>query len=365
MSAPPALLFVSGEYPPDVGGVGDYTCQLRAALAAAGWSSRVLTRRHVRRWDARALPRLLREAPRDGIVHLQYQPAAFDLLGDICLAPALLRRLKPLVTVVTTFHDTRVPYLFPKAGRLRSAAVRLLARTSHAVVTADARDMAALGGPSRRHVAIPIGSNVRCQPPTGYDREAFRQSALRAAPQSLVVAYFGLLNASKGLDVLLDAFANVASQRPDARLLLLGGEIGASDPTNAEVARRIRARADARVIRTGWLAPTDLSAHLLSADVALLPFVDGASGRRGSLLACAEHGLPIVSTKPAAPEVADAVRAVPSNASALAAAVLSLANERELAGALRSASRGLAARHAWPSIAAAHVGLYESLRGAA
>src|SRR5207237_4253820 len=97
-----------------------------------------------------------------------------------------------------------------------------------------------------------------------------------------------------------------------------GGEVGASDPSNAAVATRVRQRLDKRVIQTGWLDPAALSSYLLAADVALLPYADGASGRRGSLLACAEHRLPIVSTLPAAPEVADAVLAVEPNAAALA-----------------------------------------------
>jgi hypothetical protein len=77
------VLFVSGEYPPDVGGVGDYTARLRAALGDVGVGSDVLSRRTVGRWDARALVRLGRVARRYDVVHVRYQPA-FDLLGDVC-----------------------------------------------------------------------------------------------------------------------------------------------------------------------------------------------------------------------------------------------------------------------------------------
>jgi glycosyltransferase involved in cell wall biosynthesis len=179
----------------------------------------------------------------------------------------------------------------------------------------------------------------------------------------LVVVYFGLLNASKGLDLVLDAFSRVAARRADARLLLLGGEVGASDPTDRLTASRIQARLDDRVIHTGWLEPAAMSAHLLAADVALLPYTDGASPRRGSLLACAEHNLPIVSTQPAAPEVAAAIHAVPSDATALAEAVLAVSSDDALAARLKGASRSLAEAVAWPQIAAAHRGIYESLRG--
>jgi glycosyltransferase involved in cell wall biosynthesis len=356
----PPLLFISGEYPPDVGGVGDYTARLRAGLTSLGWQSGVLGRRQVRHWDARSLVQLVRIAPRTGVVHIQYQAGAFDLLGDVCLMPTLLRHLRPRTRVVTTFHDARAPFLFPKAGPWRHKAVRLLARTSHAVVAADARDLATLGGPSPRHHHVPIGPNVLCAPPPGYDRLAFR-SALGLEPQTLAVVYFGLLNASKGLDVLLDAFNLITARHPDGRLLLLGGEVGASDPTDRQTAARFRQRLDQRVLQTGWLPPPQLSAYLLAGDIALLPYADGASPRRGSLLACAEHGLPIVSTTPAAPEVADAVHAVEPDPVRLADAVLHLAQTPADAARLRDSARALAARCAWPRIAQAHVQIYEQL----
>jgi glycosyltransferase involved in cell wall biosynthesis len=357
------ILFVSGEYPPDVGGVGDYTARLRAALADRGWPSRVLTRRQVTHWDARALLWLPRAARGARIVHIQFQAGAYDLLGDVCLMPLLVRRFLPGRRVVTTFHDTRVPYLFPRAGRLRPGALQLLARSSDAIVATDGRDIRALGGPSPRHHRVPIGSNVGCEPPRGYDRAAFR-THLGLTPDTLAIVYFGLLNSSKGLDLLLDAFDIVIGSRPDTRLLLIGGDVGASDPTDRATAAAIHARFQrlgSRVLRTGWLPPADVSAHLLAGDVALLPYADGASARRGSLLACAEHGLPIVSTLPVGPEVAGSLQAVAPFPRQVADAVLRVAADSTESARLRDASCTLARQTAWPAIAAAHVGIYERL----
>jgi len=136
--------------------------------------------------------------------------------------------------------------------------------------------------------------------------------------------------------------------------------MGASDPTDrvtaARVARRIE-RLGTAVIRTGWLPPERLSAYLLAGDVALLPYADGASARRGSLLACAAHGLPIVSTQPVGSEVAGYVEAVPPSADALVDGVLRVAAEPSR----RDASRALADAIGWPRIAARHVEIYERL----
>jgi glycosyltransferase involved in cell wall biosynthesis len=356
------IAFISGEYPPDVGGVGDYTAHLRAALEAGGHASTVVTRRHVGgRWNARALAWLVRHAPKAGVVHIQYQAAAYDLLGDMCLLPGLLRGLRPRLRLVTTFHDVRVPYLFPRAGALRESAIRLLARTSHAVVAADQSDLAVLRGVNKTSFHIPIGPNVACSPPDGYDRTVFRHS-LGLEPDDLALVYFGLLNASKGLDLLLSVFEFLLRERrARARLLLLGGPAGASDPTDLETATSVRdslARFGSRVTRTGWLAPPQLSEYLLAGDVALLPYVDGASARRGSLLACAEHGLPIVSTRPAGSEVAAFVRAVEPNIRALTDAVLAAAQNP---APLATLSRALASEMSWTRIAGLHIAMYDQL----
>jgi glycosyltransferase involved in cell wall biosynthesis len=350
------ILFVSGEYPPDIGGVADYTARLRTELTAIGCNSTVVSRTDVRRWNSRALALLVRRAPHTGVVHIQYQAAAFDLLGDICLLPLLLRR-RPKLRVVTTFHDARVPYLFPKAGRLRLAALRLLARTSHAVLAADERDLALLGG---RGYQVPIGSNVASAPPPGYSRAAFR-AQLGFAEDDLVLVYFGLLNASKGLDTLLDALALL----PQPRLLLLGGDVGASDPTNRRTADAVAERLAVfgpRVIRRGYQSPSGISAHLLAADIAVLPYTDGASPRRGSLLACAEHGLPIVSTLPVSQAVADAVVGVPpADPRALADAISSIRDNPAVDARLRTGSSALATRCSWPAIAEKHVAIYREV----
>ncbi|MBK9234160.1 MAG: hypothetical protein IPO15_25800 [Anaerolineae bacterium] len=60
------------------------------------------------------------------VVLIQYQTAAFGLHPAVNLLPGWLRlrlgRRRP--RLITTFHDLKFPYLFPKAGPLRLAAVR-------------------------------------------------------------------------------------------------------------------------------------------------------------------------------------------------------------------------------------------------
>lgn len=115
------------------------------------------------------------------------------------------------------------------------------------------------------------------------------------------------------------------------------------------------------VQQTGYLEPSALSAHLLACDLALLPYADGASPRRGSLLACAAHGLPIVSTLPASQALADAVLAEPADAQRLSTAVLNVVDDAALRVRLRAGAAALIERCSWQAIAEQHLRIYQTL----
>ena len=140
---------------------------------------------------------LIREL-RPDVVHIQYQSAAYGLHPAINYLPWRLRLLRHGFRIFTTFHDLRFPYLFPKAGPLRWQAVLALARGSDANVVTNPADWQGLGsaGLTARLRPIPIGSNIQCEPPAGYDR--VRQRAQwSAGPDTWLLAYFGFLNAAR------------------------------------------------------------------------------------------------------------------------------------------------------------------------
>ena len=92
----------------------------------------------------------------------------------------------------------------------------------------------------------------------------------------------------------------VRAGRP-ARLLMVGGKVGASDPTNQAYLEHVeRLAVDLgvadRVQWTGFTSSDQVSANLLAADCAVLPYHEGATLRHGSLMAALAHGLPIAST---------------------------------------------------------------------
>jgi glycosyltransferase involved in cell wall biosynthesis len=398
---------LTGESPPDQGGVGDYAARLSEALATLGVPVGVLTRRRpglpvhrsyrsgdagiavpvharVETWDARAWRQVCRALARLGprpLLHIQFQAGAYDLGGSVHLLPGIVRSALPRARVVTTFHDFLPPYLFPKAGALRVAANRLLARTSHAAIFTDLADLEQSGVGVRGHV-VPIGSNLDPDPSTALPHADVHR-LLGADDGTFLVGYFGFLNASKGVPTLLEAIGRLAATRP-VKLALIGGETGASDPTDLEQARAIDEAIERQglkdmVIKTGFLPPRDLSATLLACDALALPFRDGAAARRGTLMAALAHGLPTVSTiperhhLPSSPPAfwlgvgprgvpvrdGEAILLIPPDDPAtLADALARLADDEELRSRLAAGARVAAARIAWPTLAAETAAIY-------
>jgi glycosyltransferase involved in cell wall biosynthesis len=385
---PRRIALLTGEYPPQPGGVGDYTQQLALALRRRGHSVATLTIQEGRLlayerlgdgetarpmsaagldWSPRAWPAVITalDALRPAWLHIQYQTGAYAMAPGVNLLPWRLRAMPGRPLVAVTFHDLLEPYLFPKAGPLRTWANRRLAADADATVatnSADAAGLARLVGPPP--FLIPIGSNIPVAPPPGYAPAAWREQ--HGVPNdAMLVAYFGLLSPSKGADLLVEAIAQLATPW---RLLLIGG--GATAPQDVAHAEAVRARVAAlgladRLVETGHLAAPEVSAALLAADLVALPFRDGASFRRGSLLAALAHGRPLVTTTPADPNDAAllapaALLVPPGSPGALASALARLAADPEARARLGAAGPGLAARFSWERIAERHEELYAS-----
>lgn len=376
---------VSGEYPPAVGGVGDHTARLALELSRAGHSVEVLTSavlaeprearavvlRYITRWDWRILlqlPRIARQRQWD-VLHIQYQPAMYALHGAINLLPWVLRGRAP--AVVTTFHDLRFPYLFPKAGRLRTEFVAALARGSAGVIAVSDGDLPALltwrrHSPRRSTQHVPLGDQLDASPPSDLSRLAWR-SRLGVPSGSPLVAYFGLMNDSKGVIELIEALA----QTDGVYLVLIGETLGASDATNQRYLTAVRERISAlkladRVAWTGYVSASEVAGWLQVADLVALPFTDGASLRRTSLIAALRRGRPVVTTTPSVESpsldaASDAAAFVPGrDPDALARVIDALVRDPAQCARLGAAGARFAERFSWPSVVQRTLDVYDA-----
>lgn len=329
--------FVTGEFPPMEGGVGAFTQELAKAMAAVGHEIHVITgqqarppasQRRVRdllepvnlgfaylhptirnwRWSSMsAIVDIVLRYELD-LVNIQYQAAAYNMRSPaINLLPW---RLKGVVKTAVTFHDLRVPYLFPKAGRLRETAVNFMARQAHGVIVTNPADYQSLlrlrsgqasnlQSPVRQ---IPIGSNITTFTPAPGQIAAARDE-LGLAEGDCLLGYFGFLNESKGADTLLQTVAQL-----DARhhLVFIGGQTGSSDPNNQAFLVSLQQiitdlGLEKRVHWTGFVPDKQVSTFLHAADVMVMPYRDGVSLRRGTLMAVLAHGRSLITTTPSIP----------------------------------------------------------------
>ena len=387
---------VTGEFPPMEGGVGAFTDQLARALTALGHEVHVITSTKARPADlpktlsslrepldldyARVHPRIRRwrwpslSTVADlvirydmDLVNLQYQAAAFNMNSPA--VSFLPWRLKGVAPTVVTFHDLRVPYLFPKAGGLRERAVRGLARRAGGCIATNAADVRRLQGWTHSPIRqIPIGSNIDAYEPNHIEIAEVR-SALGLAGNDILLGYFGFLNETKGADVLIDALT-----RLDGRfhLVFIGGQTGDSDPDNnqtflARLHRRIdEAGLGGRVHWTGYLSQVRVSTHLAAADMMVMPYRDGVSLRRGTLMAVLAHGRPLITTTPAEPSPEFRQRdnmwlVPPDDSAALVEAIQLLADDHALRGRLGEGARELAQSYGWDAIAGQTADFYAEL----
>jgi glycosyltransferase involved in cell wall biosynthesis len=357
----PRVLFVTGEYPPLRGGIGDYTDHLRMALAERGVRSIVLSGpgasgegvHRVRAWNWRSYRRVARlvRAERIDVVHIQYQAGVFDMHVALNLLPGTVRaRLR--VPVVTTFHDLRPPYLFPKAGSVRKLAMLRMARMSSAVVTTNPGDEAAMQRAGVHAVRIPIGPNL---PPPMPSVEVDRT----------VVAFFGYPTRMKGTEELIAAVGRLATSRP-VTLLMIGdqGQPSAmNDILGSEHLDQLARQAGVLIRRTGRLSPQDASDAMASAGVVVLPFRAGASQRSGSLLAALQSGRPVVTTAPANASNLGDLGNLPQLTLALREDIEDLCAAIATALASPRQPQPLPGEYRWQSIAERHHEVYADTRG--
>jgi glycosyltransferase involved in cell wall biosynthesis len=376
---------ITGEYPPMQGGVGAFTQELARALTALGHEVYVFTDHRAavpianspvqvtadaHSWGWGTLSRIRRwaQAQKLDVVNIQYQAAAFNMAAFVHILPLRLDSAH----VVTTFHDLLVPYLFPKAGPLRYQAVLTLARSSDGVIVTNRGDERRLGSEkvvaSLRH--IPIGSNIRPELAPDYNRSVWR-AALGFQPDDTVIGYFGFLNASKGIDTLLQALRITRNNNLPAKLLVIGGRTGTSDPANIVYAREVDAMVEdlnlhEHIRWTGFVDSAAVSGHLAACDILALPFRDGVSFRRGSLMAALAHGCAIITTHPQVdmPELVEDVHVrliPPDSPTALAIAIEDLADNPELREEMGRNARALSARFTWETIAAQTAAYYAEI----
>ena len=311
--APMRIAFVTGEFPPDTGGVGDYTQHLAGALGDRGHEITVVstaaehdahagghgdTRFEVlttggRPSAAGSVMTIVRSL-RPGVVSFQYVPQMYGRAG---IAPAIatlpLKLRREGIRVVCTMHEIASPF----APGPRRSAVALAHRLQAAVLLAGCDTVivtnAAHGrfarrlslGRARVH-QIPVGASVL---PHG-DRAASAALRHEFGEAVLLAGDFSPLAVGKRPEDLI-ALARTAG--PRARFMMMGGLPADARRRAAFIRRAEAAGVDDRFLWTGQLTSRDISRHLGALDLYVHTSHAGPTG--GSTTSALAHGLPAVA----------------------------------------------------------------------
>jgi len=375
------VCMIGGSYPPMKDGVGDYTRQLflalkrvlgseNVSLITTATSLSVSQRREgvygiVRKWDLRStigVGRLILKL-RPNLLHIQYPGTGYGRAPFVNLLPPLIRAARPSIKIVSTLHEF---------GNLRlRAKLRLLPGilASHKIIIVDAgyeRSLRAAYAPlSRKLVCIPVGPNVEPQlprPAGGLNILRQRLGIGRTAP---VISFFGIIRGGKGIVFLVRAFCQLLRRRPSAKLLLIGHVHEGYFRTHI-ASLALQLGITEHIVLTGSCHSEQLSEYLSISDVCVLPFEDGASTRRSSLILAIAHELPIVTTPPksAFPGLANGVNVVlveHGNVGQLCDEVDALIGDVVLRDRIKQNVALLKQRYSWANIAKETADLYRSV----
>jgi glycosyltransferase involved in cell wall biosynthesis len=307
-------VIITGEYPPQPGGVSDYTRLLACSLAEHGddvqvWAPKYEGRQpndegvEVRRVSGafgpaslRRLSTALGQIPRPFEILVQYVPHAYGWKAmNVPFCAWLFRHRRERLSVM--FHEAVFPLAWsqPFSHNVLGLVTRLMAglvvhAAERSFVSIQAWQTLLEGMSPRGPVRwLPVPSNIPAVLLEDLRDELRKKVAPK--PGTLVIGHFGTFG--RLLKPLLTKILPPLLATP-ARIGLL---IGPGGPEFATELILKFPSLNGRLHCSGGLQTCEVPAWLAAADVLVQPYPDGASSRRGTLMAGISLGMPIISNE--------------------------------------------------------------------
>lgn len=308
---------ITGEYPPAIGGVGDYTVVVSEALSARGvrihvWCSG-RTGESVMAPDIkvhgigptfgiRAMRRLGSSIKNDGaVIVLQYTPHAYGFRAmNVWLCFWMLwRALWFRQFLIVMFHEVALPYTRGLFARNIVAAVqRLMAwclvRAADSIFVSTPAWTPVLEDIARRKLYplwAPVPSNI---PPA----QSAAVTELRARildgekADAIIVGHFG--TCGPAIESLLrPVICRLIREDERLHILLIGRD---GDDLRRKLVQEEGAPG-VRVTATGELGPDAIATHMGACDLAVQPYPDGITTRRTSAMAWLANGVALITNE--------------------------------------------------------------------
>jgi glycosyltransferase involved in cell wall biosynthesis len=303
------------EYPPQPGGVSDYTSLVAAGLADAGdevhiWCPGVAFSlstdgptvhrmlRRIKPGDLHRLSTELNAFPVPRRLLLQWVPHGYGYRSmnlPFCLwlwARSVFRRDEIDIMVHEPFLAFREGNLKQDlAGVVHRIMTMILLRSTRRVWVSTPKWIEGLRpyalGRKISFEWLPVPSNV----PIVDNPVAIREIRRGLNDGDIVFGHFGAFGTGIA-SLLQDMVPCLLRAMPNATMLLLGP---GGERFRAELIGQYPEIAG-RIVATGYLSLSDISLHISACDVMVQPFPDGVTTRRGSVMAALSHGRATITT---------------------------------------------------------------------
>jgi len=292
-----------------------------------------------------------RHVPRPRWILLQYNPFSYGYWG---VAPRLVRDIArfrrgagvPLAVMVhvawvDTSDRARARWRSSLMGTYQRAQLAALLGVADAAIAATEALATKLG---HEAIHVPVGSNIT---PLAIDRASARRRL--GVGKEFVVCLFGTGEPNRAIEYASTAIRLLAERRGPSAVRVLNLGVGAPPlDLPPEVA----------VEHPGFLDADGLSLRLHASDVLLLPFAEGLTTGRTTLMAGLAHALPVVALRSSATDrlLSDSHAALTltpvGDVAAFARATLDLSGDPNRLRACGEAGRELyAGNFDWPHVA--------------
>lgn len=305
---------VTSEYPPDVGGVSEYTRQVAQALVSAGdevhvWCPRCEsepadTGVHVHGEmggigprDLRRLDRRLNQYEGPRRVLVQWVPHGFGYRSmNVWFCLWIATRAWRGDHVQLMVHEPYVEF----SGPLRHRAMAVVHRLMTIVLLAASRHVwMSIPAWESRLRPYALGRSLRMEwlpVPGSAQPDATAAAAWLRREESNdgrpLIGHFG--SYGREVSALLEERLAVIMEHESMPSVLL---IGAGSETFRQTLLRHNAEWASRVHATGFVEPANLSAALGLCDLFVQPYPDGISSRRTTAMSCLAFGRAVVTTR--------------------------------------------------------------------
>ncbi len=307
---------ITPEFPPQPGGVSDYTAQVAEGLTQAGeevhvWCPAAANARlstspfqvhrdlgGVMPRDLRAIGEQLDRFPAPRHILLQYVPHGYGRRSmNVPFCTWLWRRVKNdgdilEIMVHEAFLNFEGSWRQYGAAAIHRVMTIILLRAATRVwfsnPESERRWRSYTLGRRIPFQWLPVPSNIRIA------RDQTKVEALRRryVPEGApLLGHFGTYGVPV-LSVLDPILLKIARQMPGQPLMLMGA---GSQEFRTQLIER-HPDWEKNLHATGSLAPENLSCHIAACDLLIQPYPDGATTRRGSLMVGLAHGKAILTT---------------------------------------------------------------------